>query len=800
MNGDILTTLDYGALMDNHRESGAGLTIAVQDKRVEIDLGVLELDGRRVTGYREKPTLGYCVSMGVYVYESRVLEHLPRRAVPVPGPRPSAARGRRARRDLSLRGGLVRHRDRRRVRARGRRARAPRRVAGMKRALITGITGQDGSYLAELLLEKGYEVHGMVRRSSTEKFDRIEHLRDRITLHQGDLLDQRSLVDALRAAPPGRDLQPRRDVVRRGVVDPADADRRVHRRRRHADARGDARGGPGGALLPGVVERDVRQGARGAADRGRRRSTRARRTAWRRPTGTSSRSTTASPTTCTPAPGFCSTTSAYSPTRRLMVREDGVIAVKTPRDLVPLPAQGPSVQSFEPEGLARGLGRRAIGRRSRAITATRRRQHRSRPRGCSRSRRAAASSRSPRTTTCSTPTASRCSPATSRRATAWRSATSFPRRRAGRRSRPSWPSCSACWPPTATSQRDGTRCAVHEQRRRPPRARRRAVVALLPRRRRTSGSGRSGFDAGGTVEQLDLNGRRRLAAWLREQLYTPTAHKQVPPLVLNAAVEAQRGVPRGYYAGDGLKKGKGAVGQDQQRGARAGPRAGSTRLDGPARLRLRRASRRQGLLPAQPPLGRARSASKGQHLRKDPAEVRRIVELEPGPDDEWVFDLETESGVLLRGRRAARRPQLAPPRAGVRDAQDHLARGGDQARAGATSCALGNLDAERDWGYAKDYVEAMWLMLQQDEPEDYVIATARRTPCASASRSRSTQAGVATGESTSRSTPRSCGPPRSTSSSATPSRPSASSAGSRRRRFEELIRLMVDADLELLGG
>jgi GDPmannose 4,6-dehydratase len=69
-------------------------------------------------------------------------------------------------------------------------------------ALITGITGQDGSYLAELLLEKGYEVHGMVRRASTEKFDRIEHIRRRITLHQGDLLDQRSLVDALRAAKP----------------------------------------------------------------------------------------------------------------------------------------------------------------------------------------------------------------------------------------------------------------------------------------------------------------------------------------------------------------------------------------------------------------------------------------------------------------------------------------------------------------------------------------------------------------------------------------------------------------------
>ena len=71
-----------------------------------------------------------------------------------------------------------------------------------RRALITGITGQDGSYLAELLLEKGYEVHGMVRRSSSETFQRLESFRDDIALHTGDLLDQRSLVDVLRACEP----------------------------------------------------------------------------------------------------------------------------------------------------------------------------------------------------------------------------------------------------------------------------------------------------------------------------------------------------------------------------------------------------------------------------------------------------------------------------------------------------------------------------------------------------------------------------------------------------------------------
>ncbi len=70
------------------------------------------------------------------------------------------------------------------------------------RALITGITGQDGSYLAELLLEKGYEVHGMVRRASTETFQRLQGCRDALVLHTGDLLDQRSLGDVLRECEP----------------------------------------------------------------------------------------------------------------------------------------------------------------------------------------------------------------------------------------------------------------------------------------------------------------------------------------------------------------------------------------------------------------------------------------------------------------------------------------------------------------------------------------------------------------------------------------------------------------------
>jgi GDPmannose 4,6-dehydratase len=71
-----------------------------------------------------------------------------------------------------------------------------------KRALITGITGQDGSYLAEFLLEKGYEVFGLLRRSSTMSFERLEHIQDRIHTIPGDLLDQNSLLEAMRTVRP----------------------------------------------------------------------------------------------------------------------------------------------------------------------------------------------------------------------------------------------------------------------------------------------------------------------------------------------------------------------------------------------------------------------------------------------------------------------------------------------------------------------------------------------------------------------------------------------------------------------
>jgi NDP-mannose synthase len=77
MNGDILTTLDYRDLLDFHRQAGAALTVATHARRVRVDLGVIDADGGRIVGYREKPSLDYDVSMGIYVYDERALEYLP---------------------------------------------------------------------------------------------------------------------------------------------------------------------------------------------------------------------------------------------------------------------------------------------------------------------------------------------------------------------------------------------------------------------------------------------------------------------------------------------------------------------------------------------------------------------------------------------------------------------------------------------------------------------------------------------------------------------------------------------------
>jgi GDPmannose 4,6-dehydratase len=115
--------------------------------------------------------------------------------------------------------------------------------------------------------------------------------------------------------------------------------------------------------------------------------------------------------------------------------------------------------------------------------------------------------------------------------------------------------------------------------------------------------------------------------------------------------------------------------------------------------------------------------STGQHLRDDPAEIRRVVPAED-PGGDWVFDIETESGALCAG--IGRVIVHNSPRRGLEFVTRKITWHAAAIKLGQRDkLALGNLDAERDWGYARDYVEAMWLMLQQDRADDYVIATNR---------------------------------------------------------------------------
>jgi GDPmannose 4,6-dehydratase len=591
-------------------------------------------------------------------------------------------------------------------------------VSTRRSALITGITGQDGSYLAELLLEKGYEVHGTVRRSSTERFDRIEHLRDRITLHQADLLDQRSLVDALRIAKPTEIynlaamsfvavswIQPTltAEFTGVGVTRMLEAMREVCPEARFYQASssemfGKVRQVPQDEMTPfyprspyGVAKvygHFITVNYRESYD-------------------------------LHATSGLLFNHECIVSSASMIVRENGTLAVKTPADLVQVRHHGPSRQTFKPEGLLEvwdgedftpvaaitAIRRRrtdpdhrllSIEARGGHVTVTAHHQMLDADRV---PRRADAIGEGDRVAICD----------------------GFPEA-------PNWSVmteemaellgllCADGW-----IEREGRKiCFTNND------AGLRARVATLWSRCFLKSSreyvGRSGFSADTDVGKLSLHVPPGLGLWVREQLYTRTRHKQVPPLVLNADADVQDAFLRGFYAGDGLKRGNGQSFVTNSAVLAQGLCWLYHLNDQPASVyverREDRAFYRINLASA------VRIGMKGQHLRRDPAEVRRIVQIEPeaGPDDEWVFDLATESGVFCAG--VGRIVVHNSPRRGLEFVTRKVTWHAAAIKLGlADKLHLGNLDAERDWGYAKDYVEAMWLMLQRDEPQDYVIAT-----------------------------------------------------------------------------
>ncbi|MCW2953663.1 MAG: GDP-mannose 4,6-dehydratase, partial [Conexibacter sp.] len=306
----------------------------------------------------------------------------------------------------------------------------------------------------------------------------------------------------------------------------------------------------------------------------------------------------------------------------------------------------------------------------------------------------------------------------------------------------------------------------------------------------------SGFNLDRSVEHLSLcGGGIGLGRWLREQLYGARSYKQVPPIVLNAGADAHDAFLAGYYAGDGVKRGKGdsiktnspllALGVSWLYGLRGQP--SSVYIE-----------HRAGKTYYQLNLGsRTLVGMKGAHLRKDPAEVRRVVEVDAAPD-EFVFDLETESGVFCAG--VGRLVVHNSPRRGLEFVTRKITWHAAAIKHGLRDkLALGNLDARRDWGYAKDYVQAMWLMLQQDEPEDFVIATGHTHTVRDCVQVAFDEAGLGDGERYVELDPQFVRPAEVDLLIGDPTKAREKLGWVPETDFEQLIRLMTRADLKLLA-
>jgi GDPmannose 4,6-dehydratase len=665
-------------------------------------------------------------------------------------------------------------------------------VSDRPSALVTGITGQDGSYLAELLLEKGYDVHGMVRRASTEKFERIEHIRDRITLHQGDLLDQRSLVDTLRAARPSEIynlaamsfvavswVQPTltAEFSGVGVTRMLEAMREVCPDARFYQASSSEMFGKVLEVPQTETTPFYPRSPYGVAK------------AYGHFITVNYRESYDLHATS----GILFNHECLSASTPLIVRQLGHILIKTPADLVPFRRKGPSVQTFQPDNVVEvwdGEDWTYV----RAITATRRRRTDPEHRMLSIQTRGGVVDVTAHHTMLDEdhePTAA----ADVQEGDDLAIANWMPDTSGWAAITPEMAELLGLLAADGYVSRDGAhvrltnndfliRCRAMELWSR--------VFLGFARERK----GTSGFDPDGSVDVVNFSGAATSGPWLREQLYTSTDFKQVPPIVLNADRELQRSFLTGYYAGDGLKKGKGEsiktnspvlaqglcllyFNQGQPASVYVEHRAGRSYYQ----LNLRSA---------------ARVGDKGKHLLRSPSEVRKVVGAVV-PDDEWVFDLETESGVFCAG--VGRLVLHNSPRRGLEFVTRKITWHAAAIKHGlAKELRLGNLDAERDWGYAKDYVEAMWLMLQRDTAEDYVIATGAAHSVRECCEVAFDEAGLGGYERYVTIDPAFVRPAEVDHLIGNPAKAGKDLGWTPKTSFEELIRLMTRVDLELLAS
>ncbi len=593
-----------------------------------------------------------------------------------------------------------------------------------KTALITGITGQDGSFLAELLLAKGYRVVGMTRRTSTEVHERIEHIVDEVEIVSGDLLDQSSITSivneirpdeiynlAAQSFVPASWSQPvlTAEFTAVGVTRVLEAIRHVDPAIRFYQA-------SSSEMFGKVVE-----------------SPQSEKTPFhpRSPYGvakvyghwiTVNYRESYDLYACS---GICFNHECLAGHVPVIVRRGNVVDVLPIGELVSVREKGANIQRFDlGSDLEVWDGERFV----RVFGAT---ANRHRPRVDNKAVRRVEA---------------RCGTVTlTGDHVMFLDGCERPSRNVGQGDKMlqaslpdapcfSNPGLEFAWMLGAfvgdgsAHISDGRTSAKFTN----SSERLRAYFAEVWSRQ-TLGSATyhasvSGFVPGKIVGALALNGAPRFVEWLHAECYTADGYKRVPRIILNADEAVWRAFLVGYNSTDGLKAGNGtylyknfktnsavlamglwwmarkALKQECVLNVEVGP----PERPGPFySINLRSPNRR----------GRC-----GAHLRKDLRDVKRVVE-EPYFDG-WLYDLTTESGRFHAG--VGELVIHNSPRRGkefvTRKISDAVAR----IKLGlAKELRLGNLDAQRDWGYAGDYVRAMWLMLQQDRPDDYVIATGR---------------------------------------------------------------------------
>ncbi len=583
-----------------------------------------------------------------------------------------------------------------------------------KRALITGITGQDGSYLAELLLAQGYDVIGMIRRSSTINFERIKHIQHQITLAPGDLMDEVSLIGLLREYRPHEVYnlaaqsfvqtsfsQPvlTGEVTALGVTRILDAIRIVDPGIRFYQASssemfGKVREVPQRETTP-LYPRSPYGVAKVYGH-------------WITVNYRESYDLFA----CS---GMLFNHECVSIDTPLIVRQNGMVNVVTPDELAPFMRKGRSTQTFETPDVEVWDGNDWTALK--CVTVTRRRA--TDPDHQMLSVQARGGVVQVTAHHHMLDDAREIVPAHALEAGSQLAlAQHWP-------NRPSW---TALTPELAEFL--GLLTAegyIHDEGKiqftnNDPVLRDR-IATLWSKLFLGTATTRfypSGWNAERELGQVYLVGDHAVGKWLRTLLYNASGHKRVPPLILNSSADLQAAYLHGYYAGDGLKAGNG----DSIKTNSPLLAQGLCWLYGnQGRWCSVYTEYRGEYTYYQLNIGPDQVASnKGQHLRKPEAEVRRVTALPSG--NEWVFDLETESGVFCAG--VGRIVVHNSPRRGLEFVTRKIAYTVAQIKLGlATELRLGNLDAQRDWGYAKDYVKAMWLMLQQDEPDDYVVSTGR---------------------------------------------------------------------------